>query len=78
MSSPFSPLWAVKYPTFGQKLPIRIAHHTFLESRHAEVIKNTYYVVSPEWSHKKISAHGLIPKDPLLIKLDVHINIYKN
>ena len=27
-------------------------HHTFLESRHPEVTKNTYYVLSPEGSQK--------------------------
>ena len=31
---------------FGQKLPNWTAHHTFLESRHPEVTKNLYYVLS--------------------------------
>ena len=29
---------------FGQKLPLRTAHHTFLESKQPEVTKNPYYV----------------------------------
>ena len=28
----FGPFWSVKYFNFEQKLPIRTAHHTFLES----------------------------------------------
>ena len=56
---PFGPFWSVKYLNFGQKLPIRTTHHTFLESRHPEVTKNQYYVLSPEWRQKKVSAHGL-------------------
>ena len=31
---PLDPFWSVKYLNFGQKLPIRTAHHTFLERRH--------------------------------------------
>ena len=31
---------------FCQKLPIRTAYHTFLESKHPEVTKNLYYVLS--------------------------------
>ena len=31
----------VKHLNSGQKLPIRTAHHTFLESRHPEVTKTT-------------------------------------
>ena len=34
---------------FGQKLPIRTAHHTFLESN-----KNLYYILSPRRSHISI------------------------
>ena len=54
----FSPndLWSIlvcKIPHFGQKLPIRTAHQFFLESRHPEVIKNPYYVLSPKRSQKK-------------------------
>ena len=56
----FGPFWSVKYFNFGQKLPIRTAHHTFLERRHPEVNKNPYYVLSPEGSQKKLSAYGLI------------------
>ena len=56
--TPFSPndLWSIlvcKIPHFGQKLPIRTAHQFFLESRHPEVIKNPYYVLSPKRSQKK-------------------------
>ena len=53
MGSPFGPFWSVKYLNFGQKLPIRITHYAFLESRRPEVTKNPYYVLSPEWSPKK-------------------------
>ena len=60
MWSPFGPFWSVKHLNFGQKLPIRIAHHTFLEIRHPEVTSNSFYVLSPKASQKKISAHGLI------------------
>ena len=59
MWSLFGPFWSVKYLNFGQKLPIRTTHHTFLESRHPEVTKNQYYVLSPEWRQKKVWAHGL-------------------
>ena len=38
---------------FGQKLPIQAAHHTFIESRHPEVTKNSYYVLSPNEEPKK-------------------------
>ena len=44
---PFGPFWSVKHHNIGQKLPIRTAHYTFLESRHREVTKNPYYVLSP-------------------------------
>ena len=56
---PFGPFWSVKYLNFGQKSPIQSTHHTFLESRHPENTKNPYYVLSSEWSQKKVSAHGL-------------------
>ena len=36
------PFWSAKYLNFGQKLLIRTAHHTFLESRHPEVFQNLY------------------------------------
>ena len=45
---PFGPFWSEKYLNFGQKLPIRTANHTFLESRHPEVTKNLHYVLSPK------------------------------
>ena len=52
--------WSVKHLNFAQKLPIRTLRHTFLESRHHQVTKNLYYyVLSPEGSRKKVSAHGL-------------------
>ena len=41
----FGLFWSVKYLSFGQKLPIWTAHHTFLESIHLEVTKNPYYVL---------------------------------
>ena len=50
---PFGQLQSTKYPNFEQKLLTWIAHHTFLESRHPEVTKNSYYVLSPEGSQKK-------------------------
>ena len=56
---PFGPSWSVKYLNFEQKLPIRTTHYTFLESRHPEVTKNSYYVFSPEGSQEKVSAYGL-------------------
>ena len=37
---PFGPFWSIKYLNFGQKLPIRTAHHTFLEGKHPEATKN--------------------------------------
>ena len=58
----WSPLWSIlawKIPQFGQKLPIRITHHTFLESGHPEVTKNAYYDLFPEGSQRKVSTHGL-------------------
>ena len=61
----WSPLWSIlicKIPQFDQKLPIRTIRHAFLESRHPEVTKNPYYLLSPEWSQKKVSAHGLLWK----------------
>ena len=39
----FGPFWSLKYLIFS-KLLIRAAHHSFLESRHAEATKNLYYV----------------------------------
>ena len=57
----FGLFWSVKYLSFEQKLPIRTAHHIFLESRHPEFTKNPYYVLSPKGSQKKVSANRLIP-----------------
>ena len=54
--SPFGLFWSVKYLNFWPKLPIRTAHHTFLESRHPEVIKNPYYVLFPKGAKKGISS----------------------
>ena len=56
MWSPVGPIWSVKYINFGQKLPIWTVHHTFQESRHPEFTKNSYYVLPPEGSQKKVSA----------------------
>ena len=47
---PFGPFWSVKCLNFGVKLPIQTSNHTFLESRHPEVTKNTYFILSPEGS----------------------------
>ena len=47
---PFSPFSSVKFSNFGQKLPIRTAHHTLLESRHPKVTKNPYYGLFPAGS----------------------------
>ena len=44
---------------FGHKLKIWKAHHTFLESRHAEVTKNLYYALSTRRSQIPIFFHGL-------------------
>ena len=57
---PLAHFWSVKCIIFGQNLPIRTAHHTFLESRDPEFNKNLYYILSPEGSQKKLSAHGLL------------------
>ena len=48
MWSPFGPFYSVKYLYFGKKLPIWTAHHTFRESRHPDVMKNPFYVLSPK------------------------------
>ena len=45
---PFGSFWSVKYLNFGQKLPIRTAHHTFLENRHPGIFRTFYYVLSLE------------------------------
>ena len=59
MVPPFGPFWSVKYLSFGQRLPLRTAHHIFLESRRSEATKTSYCVLSTEGSQKKVSAHGL-------------------
>ena len=44
-----STLWSIlvcRIPVFGQRLLIWTSHHTFLKSRHHEVTKNLYYVLS--------------------------------
>ena len=50
----WSPFWSIlvcKMPQFfGQKLPIRAAHYTFLQSKHSEVTKNVHYVLPPTGS----------------------------
>ena len=59
---PFGPFWSVKCLNFERKLPIWTTHHTFLESTHPEVTKNSYYVLSPRRSQIPIfwaPAHGL-------------------
>ena len=50
---PFDPFWSVKCINVGQKLPIRTAEHTFVESRHPEDTKNSYYALSLERSQNK-------------------------
>ena len=42
-----------------KKLPIGTAHQIFPDGRNPEVIKNPYYVLSPEGSQSKVSAHWL-------------------
>ena len=58
-----APLWSIlvcKIPQFWAKATDSdITHHTFLESRHPEITKNPYHVLSPEWSQKKASPHEL-------------------
>ena len=56
----FGPFWSIENINFGQKLPIRTANHTFLESIHPKVDKNPYYILFPKGSQKKLSANGLI------------------
>ena len=55
----FVPFWSVKYVNFWQKLPIWTIHHTSLESKYSEVTKNPCYILSPDRSQKKVSAHVL-------------------
>ena len=60
-SPSFGLFWSVKYVNFGQKLPIKTNHYTFLESIHPDVTKNPYYVLSSKGSQKQVSAPGRIP-----------------
>ena len=39
---------------------MRTANHTLQESRHPEVTKNQYYILSSEGRQKKLSARGLL------------------
>ena len=48
----FGPFLSIKYLNFGQKLPIWTTHNAFLESRHPDVTKNLYYVLSAKRSQK--------------------------
>ena len=48
----FGPFWSIKYLNFGQKLPIWTTRNAFLESRHPDVTKNLYYVLSRKRSQK--------------------------
>ena len=45
--------WVNLLAQFGQKLLIQTAHHNFLESRHPEVTKNQYYVLSTKGAKKR-------------------------
>ena len=49
----FCLFWSVKYINFGQKLPIRITYHTFLESRHPELTKTHIMLCHPRGAKKK-------------------------
>ena len=57
----FGLFWSVNYLNFEQKLPIRTAHHIFLESRQPEVTKIHIMFCPPIGAKKKVSAYGLIP-----------------
>ena len=67
----FGPFWSVKHLNFEQTLPIWTAHHTFPESKHPEVTKNPYHILSLEGSQKNVAAYELY----MIIKLYV-IKIY--
>ena len=53
-----APLWSIlvckKHQFWAKATIIRTAHHTFLKTRHPEVNKNPYYILSPEGSQKKL------------------------
>ena len=56
------PLWSIlvcKSPQFLAKATNLENHHTFIESKHPEVAKNSCYVLSPEKNQKMVSAQGL-------------------
>ena len=65
-------VWTVKYLNFWQKLPIRTDLHPFVDGRHFEVTKNSYYYLSLKWSQKKVSDHGLRP-----VCRDAYIHYFK-
>ena len=46
----FGPFWSVKYLNFLSKATDSDSSYTFLESRHPEVTKNLYYVLSTHQS----------------------------
>ena len=60
-----------KYLNFGQKLLIRTAHHTLLESRHPQVTKNPYYILAPVVGQKKVSVFGLEVESTILKGLPI-------
>ena len=59
MWSPFWSVLACKIPQFWAKATDSDEPSYFLEIRHFEVTKTPYYVLSPEWSQKSVTAHGL-------------------
>ena len=69
---PFGLFWSVKCLNFEQNLPIRTAHHIFLESRQPEVTKIHIMFCHPGGAKKKLSAYGLIP-----VCRDVYIHYFK-
>ena len=69
------PLWPIlvyKILNFGQKLPIKTDHHTFLKSKHPEVTKNPYYVLSFKGSQKKVWAHGIYVFSAVIIWVNLN------
>ena len=60
MWSPLGLFWSAKYLNFEQKLPIRTAHHIFLERRQHEFTK-IHVMVCPHGEPKKVSDYGLLP-----------------
>ena len=49
---PFRRFRFIKYLNFGRKLPIRTAHHTFLESRQPRLLK-VHIIFCPQRRAKK-------------------------